>query len=132
MIEGQSNGLPLEDQDIMFASEVECRDCHEMPDASITRPVPQRCTDCHDKDYADVQREWLAEFAAVRSLVDSLSVRAAALPVSEPRETVLAAIRAHIRTIDADGSRGTHNHFEQMRILEEDVEALRALLSTIG
>ena len=48
------------------------------------------------------------------------------------RGAVLAPIRVRIRRIDADGSRGTHNQFVQVRILEEDVEALRVLLATIG
>ena len=54
----------------MYAADVGCRDCHEMPDRTIVRPVPQRCVDCHDQDYADLQREWLAEFVGLRRAME--------------------------------------------------------------
>ncbi|HUU45193.1 MAG TPA: cytochrome c3 family protein [Acidobacteriota bacterium] len=130
IVGGRAGDLPLADADVMYASDVTCRDCHEMPDRTIVRPVPQRCVDCHDKSYADVQREWLAEFAGLRHAIDTLSARVADLPVVPERETILEPIRAHVRAIDADGSRGTHNHFEQTRILKEDVERLKGLLRT--
>jgi hypothetical protein len=124
--------LPLEEPDIMFAEEVTCRDCHELPDRSIVRPAPQRCADCHDDDYADIQREWLSEFATLRASVEEQLSRAEILAPSQERDTALQDIRDHLHAIDADGSRGSHNHMEQMRILEEDLERLESLMTAAG
>ncbi len=129
---GGTDLLPLEDSDIMIAAGVECRDCHEMPDRSITKPVPQRCADCHDDSYADTQREWLSEFAALQAKVSDQLDQAEALPASEQRDPIVKDIRSHLDAINADGSRGSHNHFEQTRILEDDAKRLKALLGTAG
>jgi hypothetical protein len=129
---GGSDLLPLEDSDIMIAAGVECRDCHELPDRTIAKPVPQRCADCHDEDYADIQREWLSEFAALRTSVEEQLARTVSLGASDERDAILNEIRAHLEAVDADGSRGSHNHFEQMRVLENDLKRLKALLETTG
>jgi len=128
IIRGESPSLPLGDADIMFASDVGCRDCHELPDGNIARPVPQRCVDCHDRDYADTQREWLAEFAALKQSVGEYLKEAEARSGVAGGGELISRVRSHIQVIEADGSQGTHNHFELMRILEEDRAALRSLL----
>jgi nitrate/TMAO reductase-like tetraheme cytochrome c subunit len=132
ILRGDTDHLPLEEPDFMVDAGVECRDCHELPDRSIVRPVPQRCADCHDDDYADIQREWLSEFAELRASVDKLYYRAVELPPSDRRDEIVSDIRRHLEAIDTDGSRGSHNHLEQMRILEEDQERLESLLETTG
>jgi hypothetical protein len=132
ILHGGTDYLPTEEPDIMIDAGVECRDCHELPDRSIVRPVPQRCADCHDDDYADIQRQWLSEFAELRATVDTLFGRAVELSPSDERDAIVNDIRSHLEAIDKDGSRGSHNHREQMRILEEDQKRLEALLGTAG
>jgi hypothetical protein len=129
VLRGESTSLPIEEPDIMYAAEVQCRDCHEMPDGSITRPVPQRCADCHDNDYAETQREWLAEFATLRQSVGGALQRVEEMFAGGGQADVVDMVRQHIRAIEADGSQGTHNHFEQMRVLEEDLAVLQSLLN---
>jgi len=128
IIRGESHTMPLQDADVMFASDVGCRDCHELPDGSIARPVPQRCADCHDNDYAETQREWLAEFAALVESIGRQLQEADAIMAESDGNEVPARARRHLQVVEADGSRGTHNHFELMRILEEDLVALESLL----
>lgn len=132
ILDGQSTDLPLSSPDVMIAAGTACRDCHERPDRAIVRPPSQRCVDCHDNSYAGRHREWLDEFATLRQTLDSLLTQATALPVTPGRDAALEPIRGHIRACDADGSRGTHNHAEQMRILQEDAGKLAALLRTTG
>ena len=132
LLMGGTDFLPLQEPDMMFAAGVECRSCHELPDRTIAKPVPQRCADCHDEDYADIQREWLSEFAALRTSVEEQLGRASSLAVSDERDVIVNEVRAHIEAIEADGSRGSHNHFEQMRVLENDLERLKALVETPG
>lgn len=128
-LRGGTEFLPLEEPDMMFAADIGCRECHELPDRTIAKPVPQRCADCHENEYADLQREWLDEFAALRASVDERLTQAAELPATTERATVLATVRQHLQHIQADGSRGSHNHMEQMRILEGDLAVLERLLT---
>jgi hypothetical protein len=116
----------------MIAAGTACRDCHERPDRAIVLPPSQRCTDCHDNSYAELHRKWLDEFAALRQTVDSLLGQVSALSATAERQAALDPIRRHVQAIAADGSRGTHNHTEQMRILQEDAVKLTALLKTQG
>jgi nitrate/TMAO reductase-like tetraheme cytochrome c subunit len=120
--------LPLEEPDIMFAADVGCRECHEFPDRTITKPVPQRCADCHDNEYAELQREWLDEFAALRQSVEDRLSHIETILTGSTDGAILDRVRRHLASITADGSRGSHNHFELMRILEEDLAALDRLL----
>lgn len=132
VLKGQADSLALKSPDVMIAAEVTCRNCHEQPDQSIAKPVSQRCADCHDNSYADKHRQWLAEFAALRLVIDTLLTRANALSSSPERDALLDPIRRDVRTLDADGSRGSHNHAEQMRILEADKAALEKIVGTTG
>ena len=72
------------------------------------------------------------EFATLLESVRGSLEQVAALPASDEREATVAPIRKHLKALEEDGSRGTHNHFELMRILEEDQETLDALLKTQG
>ena len=132
IVGGATDLLPLEEPDVMFAAGVECRDCHELPDRSIAKPVPQRCADCHDDDYAGIQRQWLDEFAALRESVEKKLVRASLPEAGSERSAVLDTIRKHLEALDADGSRGSHNHLEQMRVMEQDLKTLTNLLEAAG
>ncbi len=132
ILNAKSNDLPAGTPDVMIAAGATCRDCHERPDHEIVRPPSQRCADCHDNTYADRHRQWLAEFASLRQTVDSLVAQVGAAPTTSERETALEPIRRHLRALEVDGSRGTHNHAEQMRILQEDAAKLTALLKTTG
>jgi len=128
IISGDSKFLPLEEPDIMFAAEVDCRQCHQLPDGLITTPAPQRCADCHDNDYADLQREWLDEFTPLRQSVEDRLYHLETTLTGSADSAVLNRVRQHIESMTADGSRGSHNHFELMRILEEDLAALDRLV----
>ena len=132
ILEGKSADLPIAAPDVMIAAGTSCRDCHERPDRAIARPASQRCADCHDNEYADRHRKWLEEYAVLRQRIDSLLVATAALPASSARDAAIEPIRGHLKACDADGSRGTHNHDEQMRILREDADQLSSLLKTQG
>jgi nitrate/TMAO reductase-like tetraheme cytochrome c subunit len=132
LVMGGTDLLPLEEPDMMYSGGVGCRDCHELPDRSITKPVPQRCAGCHDESYADTEREWLSEFAALLASVEEQFARAGSLPASAERDGIIEEIGSHLEAVKADGSRGSHNHLEQMRILQDDSDRLKALLQTAG
>ena len=68
----------------------------------------------------------------MRQAVGALLDQAAALPTTDERTARLETVRGHLKVLDADGSRGTHNHAEQMRILEADKTVLTTLLGTSG
>ncbi len=129
ILKGTQKSLPLEEPDIMYSAGVGCRDCHELPDRSIVKPVPQRCVDCHDREYADTQREWLNEFAALNLLVRENLRHVEMLPAEPLRDIAIDQTKQILKVIDTDGSRGSHNHFEQMRILEARLQVLTDLLA---
>ncbi len=131
VLAGESSVLPITEPDIMHEVGVGCRDCHELPDRSIVRPVPQRCADCHDEEVVEMQREWLAEFADMEEQVRVLLSQVEDAIGDAGDDPLLATVRDHLRALARDGSRGTHNHPEQMQILEEDKAALEERLAAL-
>ncbi|MEW5702570.1 MAG: cytochrome c3 family protein [Candidatus Zixiibacteriota bacterium] len=132
ILTGKSDSLPLENADPMIAAGISCGECHRQPDNTIAKPASQRCADCHDESYPALHRQWLSEFATAHQAVSALLAKADSLPVTPERDRVLEPIRLHLRTIEADGSRGSHNHTEQIRILETDKATLERIINTRG
>ena len=100
------------DADVMFESDIFCRDCHEVEGIKVHKPEKQNCETCHEPGYWDTMKESQAEF---RITIAQLETKLAETPDSENRreaEKLLTALKR-------DGTKGAHNSVAVMDILKK-------------
>ncbi|NOT30370.1 MAG: hypothetical protein HOP15_07970, partial [Planctomycetes bacterium] len=99
--------------------EKDCASCHgEPPDLVI--PPPSMCVLCHEEGYDEKLAQW-------RGQTDELQAKLEAALAASPGTTepgTLAAARAALELVRADGSRGVHNFALTERLLGEALERL--------
>jgi hypothetical protein len=133
--------------DMMFAAGVACDGCHTdvekvtVGGASYQRRVSgtKQCTTCHnDEFYGEMLAEWQAEVkgqlgefrSSLTELTDACKTAGDGAPAAKARD-LLAAARAKVESIAADGSDGAHNYLYITDLLDQagdELDECRKLL----
>ena len=123
----ESPPIPITDADVM-ADAVECRDCHENDDGTITKVTALRCSNCHDHSYVEMLDEWMVE---IKSRVDNIELALKGIAynsLSPDMKTVYDELQNTVRVLRIDRSYGGHNYMAFSELLDEQTEKAETLV----
>lgn len=95
--------------DIMFESDVECKDCHEDEDQLLSKKYAQNCSNCHDEEYDDLTEEWQLQTQSKISAINKSLSNFAYYDLDKASHQKIDSIRYGIEKIENDKSLGVHN-----------------------
>ncbi|MFC1785083.1 cytochrome c3 family protein [Candidatus Neomarinimicrobiota bacterium] len=95
--------------DIMFESDVECKDCHEDYNGVVSRAQARNCSNCHEEEYDDLVEEWQertkTKISAVKNSLSNIDYN----DINEVSRQKINLVRYGIEKIENDKSLGVHN-----------------------
>ncbi len=95
--------------DIMYDSDVECKDCHEDEDQVISNEYARNCSNCHDEEYDDLTEEWQEQtntkISAIKNSLSELDYNT----INEINRQIIESVEYGIEKIENDKSMGVHN-----------------------
>jgi hypothetical protein len=95
--------------DIMYDSDVECKDCHEDEDQVISKEYARNCSNCHDEEYDDLTEEWQEQtntkISAIKNSLSELDYNT----INEINRQIIESVEYGIEKIENDKSMGVHN-----------------------
>ena len=95
--------------DIMFGSDVECRDCHEGDDQIISKEYAQNCSNCHEDEYDDLVYEWQEETESKITEINNSLSNIVYYDLDKGNRQKIDSIHYGIEKIEKDKSLGVHN-----------------------
>jgi hypothetical protein len=104
-IEISETALP----DIMFESDVECKDCHEDDDMIISSAQGRNCSNCHEEEYDDLIDEWQERTKTKISAVKNSLLNLDYNDFNETDRKKIDIVIYGIEKIETDKSIGVHN-----------------------
>ena len=115
--------------DVMYESEVECKDCHEDGDMIISRDYAQNCSNCHDDEYDSLVQEWQDETESrIFEIKNSLS-NFVYYDLDKASRQKIDSIKYGIEKIENDKSLGVHNIELTTSMLEKYQKLIREILN---
>ncbi len=95
--------------DVMYESDVECKDCHENEDQIISKNYARNCSNCHDVDYDDLVEEWQIQTKSKISAINTSLSNFVYYDLDKASRQKIDSIRYGIEKIENDKSLGVHN-----------------------
>lgn len=95
--------------DIMYESDVECKDCHEDEDKIISKVYAQNCSNCHEGEYNDLIEKWQAQTKLKISAINTSLSNFVYYDLDKVSRQKIDSIRYGIEKIENDKSLGIHN-----------------------
>ncbi len=95
--------------DIMYDSDVECKDCHEDEDQTITKAYARNCSNCHDEEYDGLIEEWQEQTRLKISVINNSLSNIIYYDLDKASRQKIDSIRYGIEKIENDKSLGVHN-----------------------
>ena len=95
--------------DIMYDSDIECKDCHEDDDQIISKEYARNCSNCHDEEYDDLIEEWQEQTTAKISVIKNTLSNLVYYDLDKASRQKINLIRYGIEKIENDKSLGAHN-----------------------
>jgi len=95
--------------DIMFESDVECKDCHEDDEQTISNARARNCSNCHEEEYDYLVQEWQEQtktkISAIKNSLSNLDYT----DINELNRQKIESVLFGIEEIETDKSMGVHN-----------------------
>lgn len=95
--------------DIMFESDVECKDCHEDDNQIISKEYARNCSNCHEDEYDDLVEEWQeqtqSKISAIKNSLSNFDYN----DIDEVNRQKIDFVLYGIEKIENDKSMGVHN-----------------------
>jgi hypothetical protein len=115
--------------DVMYDSEVECKDCHEDEDMVISGDYAQNCSNCHDDEYDSLVQEWQDEAESrIVEIKNSLS-NFVYYDLDKASRQKIDSIKYGIEKIENDKSLGVHNIELTTSLLEKYQKLITEILN---
>jgi nitrate/TMAO reductase-like tetraheme cytochrome c subunit len=95
--------------DVMFESDVECKDCHENDNQTISKGYARNCSNCHEKEYDDLLEEWQVQTKFKLSAINTSLSSFIYYDLDKASRKKIDSIRYGIEKIENDKSLGIHN-----------------------
>jgi nitrate/TMAO reductase-like tetraheme cytochrome c subunit len=95
--------------DIMFESDVECKDCHEGDNQTISKEYALNCSNCHEDEYDDLIEEWQVQTKLKISAINTSLLNFVYYDLDKASRQKIDSIRYGIEKLENDKSLGVHN-----------------------
>ena len=95
--------------DVMFESDVGCKDCHENEDQIISKAYAQNCSNCHEDEYDDLLEEWQDETESKIVEIKNAYSNFVYYDLDKASRQKIDSIKYGIEKIENDKSLGVHN-----------------------
>ena len=93
----------------MFESDVECKDCHEGDNQTISKEYALNCSSCHEDEYDDLIEEWQVQTKLKISAINTALSNFVYYDLDKASRQKIDSIRYGIEKIEDDKSLGVHN-----------------------
>ena len=115
--------------DVMYESEVECKDCHEDGDMVISGDYAQNCSNCHDNEYDSLVQGWQDETGSRIVEIKNALSNFVYYDLDKASRQRIDSIKYGIEKIENDKSLGVHNIELTTSLLEKYQKLITEILN---